>query len=317
MGDRSCCACRWARWSADSAVPDASDAAPLTVLTGPTAAGKTDVAVDWAKRIGAEIVTADSMQVYRGLDVGTAKPGPRARAEISHHLLDVAEVEEGFSAARFQAMADQAIADIVSRGRPVLVVGGTMLYVRALLRGLHRAPPPDPDLRAEMEAMSLADLRARLAALDPESAQRVHQRDRVRLQRALEITIQSGVPASQLRAEHGFREQRYRCRLFALVPPPQVRAERIGARVDAMIAGGLIEETRWLMDRAAGAKLPALRALGYRHMAAYLRGEMPLDDAAERCKRDTRVFARRQLAWLRSEPQVRYLERPQPGVDAA
>lgn len=293
------------------------EAPPLTVLTGPTAAGKSDLALCWARRSGAEIVTADSMQVYRGLDVGTAKPPAAARAEVPHHLLDVAEVEEGFSAVRFVSMADRAIAEITARSRPVLVVGGTLLYVRALLRGLQRTPAPDPALRAALDALSIEEVRRRLAERDPASADRIHHHDRLRLQRALEITLQSGTPASRLRAEHGFRRPRYPARLLALVPPRATLGSRIADRVDRMLASGLLDETRWLLDRAAGANLAPLRALGYRHAAAHLRGEMSLAEAAARCKRDTRAFARRQLAWLRTEPEVRYVEGPDPMGHAA
>jgi len=293
------------------------EAPTLTVLTGPTASGKSDLALAWARRSGAEIVSADSMQVYRGLDVGTAKPTPAARAEIPHHLLDVAEVEESFSAARFQAMADGVIAQIAARQRAVLVVGGTMLYLRALLRGLQRTPPPDPALRANLDALPLSEIRRRLVEGDPASAARIHGNDRVRLQRALEITLQSGTPASRLRAEHGFRERRYPFRLFALVPSADALSRRIAARVEAMLCGGLIEETRRLLERASGGALPPLRALGYRHVAAHLRGELSLHDAAARCTSDTRAFARRQLGWLRTEPEVRYLEHPDPMGNAA
>jgi tRNA dimethylallyltransferase len=285
----------------------------LVVLTGPTAAGKSDLALSWARRFCAEIVTADSMQIYRGLDVGTAKPPAAARAEVPHHLIDIADVDETFSAARFADLADRAIAEIHARGRPVLVVGGTMLYLRALLRGLHRAPAPDAALRAELSATELAEIRARLHELDPASAGRIHPHDRVRLVRALEITLQSGAPASRLRDAHGFRERRYPYRLFALCPATALLRERIEARVDAMIASGLVDETRRLLLRTPTP--PPLRALGYRHVAAHLRGEVSLDEAAARCKRDTRAFARRQLAWLRAEPEVRYLERPDPMPD--
>jgi len=297
------------------------DAPPLTVLTGPTAAGKSDLALAWARRVGAEIVTADSMQIYRGLDVGTAKPAPAERAEVPHHLIDVADVEEIFSAARFAQLADRAVADVAARGRPVLVVGGTMLYLRALLRGLHATPAADPALRAELDAAPLDEIRARLAQLDAASASRIHPHDRLRLQRALEITLCAGAPASRLRAEHGFRGRRYTFRLYALVPPVESLRARIVARVGRMMATGLVDETRMLLDRGAGRPLPPLRALGYRHVAAHLRGEMTLDEAAARCVRDTRAFARRQLAWLRTEPEVRYLERPDsmpdPLVNAA
>lgn len=292
------------------------DAPNLTVLTGPTAAGKSDLALTWARHLGAEIITADSMQIYRGLDVGTAKPAPADRAEVPHHLIDVADVEETFSAARFARLADRAIADIAARGHPALVVGGTMLYLRALLRGLHATPDVDPALRAELDGAPIEEIIARLSALDPASAARIHPHDRLRLLRALEITLQTGAPASRLRAEHGFRGRRYSFRMYALAVPNESLRARIADRVGRMMAAGLVDETRMLLNRGAGRPLPPLRALGYRHVAAHLRGEMTLGEAAARCVRDTRSFARRQIAWLRTEPEVRYLERPDSMPDS-
>ncbi len=279
---------------------------PLLVLCGPTAAGKSAVALDVAGAIGAEIVSADSMQIYRGLDVGTAKPSRTDRQVVPHHLIDVAEVDESFSAGRFVAVAEAAISAIRARGRPVIVCGGTMLYLRALLRGLVTLPS-DPALRAKLESEPTAALRVRLAAVDSDSAARLHPHDRVRILRALEISLQAGEPASRLRSAHGFRELRPDARVVALIPPRETLRARIDERVLHMVAAGLVEETRGLLRRAetAMAPLPPLRALGYRQIAEHLAGRGTLADAVLATQRATRVFARRQCAWIRKEPAAR------------
>lgn len=276
---------------------------PLLVLCGPTAAGKTALALEVARQIGAEIVSADSMQVYRGLDVGTAKPSLAERDFVPHHLLDIAEVEEPFSAGRFRDEADQAIRKIRARGAVPFICGGTMLYLRGLLRGLIETPA-DTALRDELEHESSAALWKRLQKADPQSAQRLHPNDRVRIVRALELTLVTGAPASQLREEHGFRGARYRARIVALVPARPVLRSRIDDRIDRMLHDGLLEETRWLVERARGQVLPPLRALGYRQLAEFLSGSRSWHEAMAQIRARTRAFARRQMTWIRSEPDV-------------
>ena len=221
----------------------------LCVVAGPTASGKTALAVALARRLGGEIVNADSQQVYRGLDVGTAKPTAEERAAAPHHLVDVAEPGEGMDAARFAALADAAIADVAGRGRFPIVAGGTGLYLRALLHGVVPAPGRDPALRARLEdeaaRLGRPALHARLTAIDPAAAARILPNDLVRIVRALEIAAGGRLP-SELHAEHAFREDRYDAVLLALDPPrPELHA-RIDARVREMFAGGLLEEARAL-----------------------------------------------------------------------
>jgi tRNA dimethylallyltransferase len=284
----------------------------IAVVAGPTASGKTALAVALAQRAGGEIVNADSQQVYRGLDVGTAKPGAAERAAAPHHLLDLVEPGEGMDAARFAALADAAIAEIAGRGRLPIVAGGTGLYVRALLHGVVAAPGRDAALRARLEEEAAregrAALHARLAAVDPAAAARIRPNDLVRIVRALEIAA-GGVRPSELHAGHAFREDRYDAVILALDPPrPELHA-RIDARVREMFAGGLLDEARALLARTGGA-LPVRLPIGYAEAAACVRGELAVEDAIRRVQVAHRRYARRQVIWLRKERGVEWLRPP-------
>jgi tRNA dimethylallyltransferase len=284
----------------------------VLVVAGPTASGKTALAIALARRLGGEIVNADSQQVYRGLDVGTAKPTPEERAAAPHHLLDVVEPGEGMDAARFAALADAAIAEIAGRGRLPIVAGGTGLYVRALLHGVVPAPGRDPALRARLEAEAAAlgrpALHARLAAIDPDAAARIRENDLVRIVRALEIAA-GGTPPSALFAEHAFRPDRYTATVLALDPPrPELHA-RIDARVRAMFTGGLLDEARALVARFGGT-LPPKLPIGYAEAAACLAGALPLSEAIRRVQVAHRRYARRQVIWLRKERGVEWTAPP-------
>ena len=284
----------------------------LLAIAGPTASGKTTLAIALARRLDGEIVNADSQQVYRGLEVGTAKPTAAERAAVPHHLLDVAEPGEGMDAARWVALADAAVADVAARGRLPIVAGGTGLYLRALLHGVVEAPGRDPALRARLEAEAAAlgrpALHARLAAIDPAAAARIGPNDLVRIVRALEIAA-GGRTQSELHAAHAFAADRYEATLVALDPPRAALHARIDARVEEMFAGGLLEETRALLARAAGA-LPPKLPIGYAEAAAHLRGELPLEEAVRRVQVAHRRYARRQVVWLRRERGVEWLAPP-------
>ena len=284
----------------------------ICVVAGPTASGKTALAIALARRLGGEIVNADSQQVYRGLDVGTAKPTASERAAAPHHLLDVVEPGEGMDAARFAALADAAIADIAARGRWPIVAGGTGLYLRALLHGVVAAPGRDPDLRARLEEeaarLGRPALHARLAALDPASAARIRPNDLVRIVRALEIAAGGRLP-SELHAAHAFREDRYDAALVALDPPRAELHARIDARVREMFAGGLLDEARALAARFGAAPPPKL-PLAYAEAIAVVRGELDLDEAIRRVQVAHRRYARRQIVWLRAERGVEWLRPP-------
>jgi tRNA dimethylallyltransferase len=288
----------------------------IVVVAGPTAAGKSALALDLAERFGGEIVNADSMQVYRHLDVGTAKPTPAERARVPHHLLDVADPDEQYNAGRYAEQAAKAVADIHGRGRAALVVGGTGLYLRALLEGLLGGAPGDPELRARLEAEQRAAagegdperLHRRLRALDPESARRIHARDLKRTIRALELHALTGRRPSELREAHGFAERRYR-RLYLVVDPGrEALARRIDERCVRMIEGGLLQEVRRLRELGYGPELPAMQAIGYRHMQPVIEGSETLRNVLAQLQRDTRQFARRQRTWFRSVPDAVWLD---------
>ena len=286
----------------------------LICLVGPTASGKTALALELADRFGGEIVSADSRQICRGLDIGTAKPTRAEQARARHHCLDLVEPGEPFDAARFRGAAEDAIADIRARGRVPLVVGGTGLYLRALLRGLCPAPPRVPALRAAMAGEEIGALHARLGRVDPESARRVGPRDRVRIVRALEVALATGVPLSRWQAEHGFRERRHDALVIGLARPTAELDARIRARVDAMVAAGLLDEVRAVAARGI---LPD--ALGYREMLACLEGRTDLATAVRETVLATRRFAKRQRTWFRREPGIvwRHPEHEAAAIHAA
>jgi tRNA dimethylallyltransferase len=277
----------------------------LVVVVGPTASGKSALALRLAEAAGAEVVSADSQQVYRGLDIGTGKVSPAERALVPHHLIDVAEPSEVMSAARYAALADAAIADIAARGRPIVVAGGTGLYLRALLHGLFEGPPADAALRAELETQETAALLERLRGVDPEAAARILPNDRRRLVRALEVHALTGVPISTHQRAHDVRHapSRYPATWVGLDPPRAELGRRIDARVDAMFAAGLVDEVRALAARHP-LELRAFDAIGYREVRAHLRGELGLEEARAQVKAATRRYARRQLGWFRAEPAI-------------
>ena len=280
----------------------------LLVVVGPTASGKTALACDLAERLDGEIVSADSQQCYRGLDAGTAKPGPSERARAPHHLLDVADPEEQLDAARFVQLADAAIADVARRDKRAIVVGGTGLWIRALLRGLVAAPGASGEfratLRAELEREGLSALHARLSRVDPDAARTIRPNDRVRIERALEVHALSGRRLSDLQREHGFAEERYPARIVHLDPPRELLHERIAIRTHALFESGTLErETRWLLDRCERipAARKALKIIGYEEMAAALAGRSSRAEAEERAFARTRQYAKRQRTWFRKE----------------
>ncbi|MBI5419743.1 MAG: tRNA (adenosine(37)-N6)-dimethylallyltransferase MiaA [Deltaproteobacteria bacterium] len=277
----------------------------LLVLSGPTAAGKTALALRLARALPLEIVNADSLQVYRGMDVGTAKPTPEERREVPHHLIDVADPDEEYNAGRFVDEAEKAIRGIRERGRFPLVAGGTGMYIRALLRGLDPLPK-DPGVRAGLsrrwEREGGSALYAELACIDPLSAKSIHPADRVRVLRALEVAAITGAPPSARKArwtEHGGK---FRTLFIVLSADREELYRRIDARVEAMFRKGLVDEVRGLLSRGYGSDLKPMGALGYRHVCSHLTGGVSIARAVEETKRDTRRYAKRQLTWLSREP---------------
>ncbi len=283
---------------------------PLVVLTGPTASGKSALAMEVARRLPVELVTLDSAQVYRGMDIGTAKPDAAERAAVTHHLIDICDPAEVYSAARFAEDAAPLIASIRERGRVPLLVGGTLLYLRALLEGLSALPSADAALRAALSARAAASgvpaMHAQLARVDPVTAARLHPNDWQRIQRALEIHALTGLPASRA----------YACRQSQPPPGPILRYTlrggerdvlhaRIARRFGAMMDAGLLEEVEALHRRGdLHPALPSIRCVGYRQLWRHLEGDCSLDEAVSAGVAATRQLAKRQLTWLRREPMM-------------
>lgn len=292
------------------AVPAAEP--PLLVVVGPTATGKTELAVALAERHGGEIVSADSVQVYREFDVGTGKPSPEERARAVHHLIDAFDPLEAVDAARFAELAELAVGDIRARGKLPIVCGGTFLWVRALVYGLAPAPPADPEIRARHRALVEAEgrqaLHAALAAVDPVAAARLAPNDFVRVSRALEVHELTGLPLTSFHEQHGFKTRRHAARLLGVKRAAAELDERIAARVRAMLRAGWVDEVRELLAAGYGSAR-AMGSVGYKQISEAIRDGAPLDDDAlfDPIRRATRVFARRQRTWLRDEP-VEWLE---------
>jgi len=280
------------------------------VIVGPTAVGKSVVAMTIASAIDGEIVSADSRQVYRYLDFGTAKPTPAERARVPHHLLDVADPDEWFDVARYRRLALAAIADITERRRPVVICGGTGLYVRALVHGLFAGPAAVPELRAELYNLErergAGTLHSRLAEVDAASAARLHPRDLVRIVRALEVREVTGRPISAWQEDHGFGERGLDALILGCSRPRAELAGRIMDRCRAMLDDGLLGEIQSLEARGYSDRLPPLRSVGYREMRAYLHGETTYEDALHAFARATRRLAKRQCAWFRRDPAVQW-----------
>jgi|UniRef100_A0A7V6A2X2 tRNA dimethylallyltransferase len=281
----------------------------VAVLVGPTAVGKTAVALHLAEALGAEIVNADSLQVYRELDIGTAKPTAAEQARVRHHLLDVADPDEHYDAACYASQARQAIAGLHRRGVPPLVVGGTGLYIKALLAGLFHQDEVMTEVRArlaqELAEQGLAALFARLTTLDPATAQRLAPGDTYRILRALEVVEATGRPISELQAGHNFDDRPYTTLKLGLDLPRQELYRRIDERVKRMLEEGWLGEVRELLKRYP-ASIKPLQALGYRHLVAYLEVRLPLPEAIEQTQKETRRYAKRQLTWFRADPEIRW-----------
>jgi tRNA dimethylallyltransferase len=291
---------------------------PLLALVGPTAAGKTEAAIVVAERLGAEIVSVDSMLVYRGMDVGTAKPTPEQRARVPHHLLDVAEPSEPFSVARYQELARDAVTGVRSRRRRVLLVGGSALYERAVVDDLG-FPGTDPDTRRDLEAeaavVGAAGLHERLAASDPTAAARIEPGNVRRTVRALEVAELTGQPFSSFAGGWGVYEPD-RVRAAGISMPAPALRSRIEDRVAEMLERGWLEEVRGLVERGFGAWLTSAQAIGYAELARHLAGELTLDAAIAGTVKRTRALARRQLAFFRRDPRIRWFEAGETGAEA-
>ena len=290
---------------------------PLLVILGPTASGKTDVALAVARETGAEILSVDSMQVYRGMDVGTAKPSPAERAAVPHHLIDVVGADEGFTVARFVELADGVIVDARRRGVPLVFTGGTPLYYKALFDGLFEGPPADEAVRARLRSLSGEALFRRLSEVDPAAAARIHTNDQKRLVRALEVYEQTGQPISSFQTHWAEGKRRYDAVWVGLNWDKDALNRRINARVKFMIEAGWPDEVRRLLATNPTLSHTAAEATGYKEMIAHIQGRLPLDDAIEQIKIATRQLARRQMKWFRRFRDVTWLPGDRPAVAVA
>jgi tRNA dimethylallyltransferase len=275
----------------------------VIAIVGPTASGKSALAMRVAERMGGEIVSADSRQVYRWMDIGTAKPTIEERARVPHHLVDVVDPGERYDVLRYQQDGRVALADIRARGRVALVVGGTGLYVRALLDGLDLASlPHDPDVRVRLEAQDPLTLHERLRVIDPEAASRVDPRNRRRLVRYLEVATIAGGAVPRVR---GASVAALR---IGLRPPREVLVAAIERRVREMVREGVLDEARALVARGVDPRLPSMSAHGYIYWAAHLRGEIDLETATALTARDVRAYSRRQMTWFRRDAAIRWFD---------
>lgn len=281
-------------------------------LAGPTAVGKSEIGVELAQRIGAEIVAIDSMSIYRGMDVGTAKPSVELRRIVPHHLIDVLEPHEEFSVAQYVDEAAAISQQIVSRGRVPLFVGGTGLYLRSLLRGVFEGPSADPELRRELEAdsarLSPGELHARLERVDPVSAARIHANDVRRIIRALEVYTTTGLALSQFQQQRPLVVEERPSNVFWLAPPRAWLHERINRRVEQMFADGLLDEVRRLLAVPYPLSRTARQALGYQEAIDHLEGRLTLAETITRIQTRTRQFAKRQHTWFRHLEECRSVE---------
>ena len=297
-----------------------ADLPRVLAITGPTGVGKTALSLELAAALDAEIVGMDSVQVYRELDIGSAKASPAARERMPHHLIDEVDVPEEHNVGDYEERAREVIAQIHARGKRAMLVGGTGLYLRVVVHGLFEAPPPDEAIRqrhrVRAEEQGSAALHAELAAVDPELAERVHPNDLVRISRGLEIWEQTGRALSELQREHRFQLPNYHALKLALIRPREQLYARINRRVERMLEQGLVQECRHLFEQYGRAP-KVLGSLGYRQMLAHLAGECTLEEATEEMKQQTRRYAKQQLGWLRSEPEIHWAQAPVLDEDGA
>lgn len=284
----------------------------VIVICGPTGIGKTAVGIQLAEKMGGEIVSADSMQIYRYMDIGTAKPTADEQTRIIHHMIDIVDPDENFDAVRFAEMARDKVMQLLQRGVMPLVVGGTGLYIKALLQGLFQSNPVDPKTRERLMKEAAENgsgiLYDRLKRVDPNTADRLHPNDTYRIIRALETIESTGRSISEHQQEHGFADAPFNALKICLQIDRQKLYERIDKRVDMMIEEGLVDEVKKLLGMGYSADLKSMQSIGYRHISEFLEGRLPWDECVRTLKRDTRRFAKRQFTWFGADQQIQWYE---------
>ena len=282
---------------------------PLAVvICGPTGIGKTSFAIDLARRFGGEIIGADSMQLYRHMDIGTAKPTPEEQAAVTHHMVDIVDPDDHFDAEMYADMAYRNVLALIKKGILPFIVGGTGLYIKALIHGLFESVKVDADVRKrlkkETEELGGLHLHARLKVVDPAAAGRIHANDTYRIVRALEIFETTGRPMSDTQEQHRFEPQRLQTVKIGLHMDREALYQRIDQRVDIMLDQGLLAEVKGLLEKKYSPGLKAMKSLGYRHMTLFLKNEVGWEEAVRTLKRDTRRYAKRQMTWFKADPEI-------------
>ncbi|MER3446815.1 MAG: tRNA (adenosine(37)-N6)-dimethylallyltransferase MiaA [Candidatus Dadabacteria bacterium] len=291
------------------------DRPKILVILGPTAAGKSELGIQIAKRIGGEIVNADSLQVYKYMDIGTAKPSRAERQYIPHHLIDIIDPSTEFNAGSYRKAAQEVIRELHKRGVKIILVGGTYLYVRVLLYGLIEGISADREIRDELRWLKsdfgVSYVYEKLKSLDPAAAGRIHPNDYVRIERALEAYYISGTKMSELQEKHGFKGDEYEVLKIGISEERGVLRKRIDQRVDRMIEKGLVDEVKKIREMGFGRDLKPMQSIGYKHINQYVDGEIALDKAIELIKRDTKRLAKRQMKWLRRDKDINWYRIPE------
>jgi tRNA dimethylallyltransferase len=288
--------------------PPAPEKSKVIVICGPTGIGKTSVGIDLARALGGEIISADSMQIYRFMDIGTAKPTPDELALIPHHMIDIIDPDEDFDAVQFADRARPLIAEIENRNRIPIVVGGTGFYIKSLLYGIFKSESIDPKIRSrlrkEAEQKGSGFMYDRLKQIDPAAAKRLHPNDSYRVIRALETVESTGRPISEHHQSHGFTDNPFNGLKIGLQMDRQKLYRRIDRRVDVMIEAGFVGEVKKLLGMGYSTALKSMQSIGYRHMADFIESRLPWDECIRTLKRDTRRFAKRQFTWFGADREV-------------